>query len=41
MGWLLRHLLWLLVILPAWLMWEVLRAPEQPPHRTGGKPWET
>ena len=23
------------------LFWLLSGAPEQPPHRTGGKPWET
>lgn len=36
-----RWLLWLLVIVPAWLIWEWLRATEVEPHRTGGKPVET
>jgi hypothetical protein len=36
----LRWLAWLLLI-PPWLIWEVLRAPEVEPHRTGDKPVET
>ena len=29
------------VLSVCWVAWEVIRAPEEPPHRTGGKPWET
>lgn len=36
-----RWLLWLLVVVPAWLIWEWLHAPEVPAHRAGDKPWET
>ena len=36
-GWLFS----LVATLVAWFAWELRRAPEQPAHRTGDKPWET